>query len=356
MSSKVKLLDAHETGERVKDLAHKARDICIISPFISEPGVRLLMEALKGRKKVHLRILTRADALDVVTGATNLIALKTLLGFGKDRDDRQGRSQRTLEMRRRPEVHAKLYVFDNRHGIIGSSNLSQAGLAANLEVCCHVTDRATVTALRTVYFSPWFDSAIPLDHHYLDFLEVTSRWAQRVTGGLDRIRRLGKLRSVRIPRGKDFFDSTVQIVRAAQRGLLTERRLKGLLERGFKKGEDQDFNPEGRVFLLEALGIISREAGRVQAGAVGNEVLLPDGRTRLWKRMKSVYPNLERVLACFRKLNKPMRFKALAKAVRNLEERQESLSPECHWLVALGHLNSRREGGQGRPYVFWLRK
>ena len=61
MTDGVTPLDGKETGIELDALTKRSQIIEIISPFISMPGVDRLFGALKGRRKVDIKILTRAE-------------------------------------------------------------------------------------------------------------------------------------------------------------------------------------------------------------------------------------------------------------------------------------------------------
>ena len=103
-----------DKGTRLRDLASHARAIDIVSPFISESGLELLLTALKGGRRATLRTLTRAEPRDVIRDVISARALERLLEFSTD-------GGRSVEIRRQPDVHAKLYAFDDRAATVGSA-------------------------------------------------------------------------------------------------------------------------------------------------------------------------------------------------------------------------------------------
>jgi hypothetical protein len=58
MRDGVVLLGGKETGDQFCAFAKRAGSIDIISPFITTPGVEKRLTALKGRKKIDVKILT----------------------------------------------------------------------------------------------------------------------------------------------------------------------------------------------------------------------------------------------------------------------------------------------------------
>lgn len=52
-------------------------------------------------------------------------------------------------------MHAKLFLIDSTRAFIGSANLSEAGLSANVEILAHSTDKAAAAQLRTFFLDHW---------------------------------------------------------------------------------------------------------------------------------------------------------------------------------------------------------
>lgn len=52
-------------------------------------------------------------------------------------------------------MHAKLFLVDTARAFVGSANLSESGLAANVEIMAHSADRAACGALRTFFLDHW---------------------------------------------------------------------------------------------------------------------------------------------------------------------------------------------------------
>lgn len=95
------------------------KSIKIVSPFIGDASVKILIENLKD---VSTRILiTRYYTEDFLQGASSIQALKTLLHNG-------------FKIYCVNRLHTKLYVFDNHSGVLGSANFTYGGFFTNHEL------------------------------------------------------------------------------------------------------------------------------------------------------------------------------------------------------------------------------
>lgn len=52
-------------------------------------------------------------------------------------------------------MHAKLFLVDASRAFVGSANLSESGLSANVEILAHSTDKEAAASLRAFYLDHW---------------------------------------------------------------------------------------------------------------------------------------------------------------------------------------------------------
>jgi len=346
MPSGVEPLDGAQAGKQLVTLAADAREISVISPFISDAGASMLLDALQGRRRLQLRILTRAEPHDVMQDVMSAHALERLMAFGTA-------GGRTVEIRRESHVHAKLYLFDARTAIVGSANLTKPGLTGeNIELCCLVTKRAIVQDLRDRYFRPWFDSATPIARDYVALLRNFEAQHAGLKHTLQNVRSFGELCSVRTVRTEgDYFNSVGRLLDVLQKPC-APARISKMLRDGHEKALHRDgeeagrFNASKRIAMLKLLGLIVQRDDTLQRGPFADEVAATAGRLRLWDRMRLAYPELETMLRCFQD-HETMTYRDLAKTL-NWAEMDRRLRPGANWLVALGHLNR----SEGTPAVF----
>jgi hypothetical protein len=108
--------NATDLGPGILKRAAAARDrLWLVSPYVTSGALVAAVRACGAPSK---RLLTRYNASDILTGATDLRVVGELAAAG-------------VEVRVLSDVHAKVYVFDD-WAYVGSANLTNHGLAASL--------------------------------------------------------------------------------------------------------------------------------------------------------------------------------------------------------------------------------
>lgn len=107
------LLDAKQLSEKLRTEAELANEVILISAFITDSAVAWIASHISSSASVS--VVCRAKPHDFLQGASSISALKKILDHGWNLSINQ-------------ELHAKIYLFDNKHIYVGSSNLTQRGL------------------------------------------------------------------------------------------------------------------------------------------------------------------------------------------------------------------------------------
>jgi len=100
-------------------------ELIIAAPFIKRSEAEYVCDHLisvKSEKQPQLRVITDLRAESVLAGSLDMEALKTF--------HNRVRSSEVITL---PHLHAKVYIFDNSLAIVGSANLTTAGLDSNYE-------------------------------------------------------------------------------------------------------------------------------------------------------------------------------------------------------------------------------
>jgi phosphatidylserine/phosphatidylglycerophosphate/cardiolipin synthase-like enzyme len=113
--------------------------LLMVSPYIKDNAIAAIEQALISRasqqnRGIEIRVITRVNPNDFLSGASDIAALQQLLNW----PIRMPGS--TIEMRAIPNVHAKVWVCDRQLAIIGSGNATFPGLNSNLEYGLAVSD------------------------------------------------------------------------------------------------------------------------------------------------------------------------------------------------------------------------
>lgn len=121
-------------------LASARRDLIIACPFIKTPEAQWVCERLTAAgsiSRLRLRVMTDVRADSVLNGSLDVEALCILAGVVPN--------STVVNL---PRLHAKVYVADEQLAIVGSGNLTPAGLDSNFEYGVALTDPAVVHQVR----------------------------------------------------------------------------------------------------------------------------------------------------------------------------------------------------------------
>jgi len=135
----IKLITSDTKGDIVALLENLDRSFYLISPFI---GINTAVMLAKVLVKKHLKVvvITRFSSRDFQCGVSSLEGLKILLNAG-------------CELKAVKQLHTKLYVFDEKAFILGSSNFTDGGLISNIELNILVKDDEDIVTQGIAYFN-----------------------------------------------------------------------------------------------------------------------------------------------------------------------------------------------------------
>ena len=141
----------------------QVRDVFVASAFLRNEAVsKMLARLLKDRTApCRLRVLTRGSFSDILAGASDIASLALLT--------KAHHSDLSIECRRDPRLHAKIYVVDGCKAIITSANLTPPGLLTNIEFGMFVDSQEVVKNILD-YFEPIWKMAETFDEKVLDDL------------------------------------------------------------------------------------------------------------------------------------------------------------------------------------------
>ena len=96
------------------------QELFIVSPYIRGDAVSTVISRLRTNpwfSRLNIRLLTRNDEDALAGGHSHAEALLALLGMSDDGAPR-------VEMRWLPNLHAKIYLFDDTFALVTSANLT----------------------------------------------------------------------------------------------------------------------------------------------------------------------------------------------------------------------------------------
>ncbi|MDQ2716751.1 MAG: phospholipase D-like domain-containing protein [Chloroflexota bacterium] len=135
-------------------LAGVERRLLIVCPYIKEAVVTAMTHALLagGHSGLEIRIITRVNPDDLLSGACDIGALQHLLAWHAELPGS------TVKMRAIPNLHAKVWVCDSSLALVGSGNATSSGLDANLEYGLAVSDTQLLERILGDW-QGWWDQA-----------------------------------------------------------------------------------------------------------------------------------------------------------------------------------------------------
>jgi len=120
------------------DVISKTREkLFMSSPFINVDGVRILSDAVKTKSSIEVSLITNLTTQNIVNGITEPAALLELYKqFTQVKISSLGR------------LHAKVYLIDDKIGIITSANLTRGGLVNNFEYGVLIDDKDIISTIK----------------------------------------------------------------------------------------------------------------------------------------------------------------------------------------------------------------
>jgi phosphatidylserine/phosphatidylglycerophosphate/cardiolipin synthase-like enzyme len=100
-------------------------ELLLVSPFIKSESTDQILSNLQRRavdKEILVAVLTNLRPESVLSGSGDVEALSTL-----------GKALPRFDLIHLPSLHAKVYVADDKAGVVTSANLTRPGITGNLE-------------------------------------------------------------------------------------------------------------------------------------------------------------------------------------------------------------------------------
>ena len=124
------------------DLVSNSREQLLASPFIKANVAKMILDNKPTEAKICL--LTSYKLTNFYRKSSDLLALKCFVDS-------------SIEVRNYPRLHAKTYIFDSKHALITSANLTFGGLQSNYECGILIHDSSTVGRLKSIFIKMFAD-------------------------------------------------------------------------------------------------------------------------------------------------------------------------------------------------------
>ena len=114
-------------------------ELTVSTPFISDDGVKFLIESVSRdfKQKGFLRIITNLSPRNITQKATNPFSFTKIYEVIN-----------LVQIFHLPNLHAKVYIRDNKEAIITSGNLTSGGLYKNFEYGISIIEDNVVKEIR----------------------------------------------------------------------------------------------------------------------------------------------------------------------------------------------------------------
>jgi phosphatidylserine/phosphatidylglycerophosphate/cardiolipin synthase-like enzyme len=132
-----KFLPSPWKNEFIDVISKTRKELFISSPFVNVGGVRILTDAIQTKSSIEVSLITNLTTKNIVNGITEPIALLELYKqFAQVKISSLGR------------LHAKVYLIDDKIGVITSANLTSGGLVNNFEYGVLIDDKDIISTIK----------------------------------------------------------------------------------------------------------------------------------------------------------------------------------------------------------------
>ncbi|MCD6417173.1 phospholipase D family protein, partial [bacterium] len=124
-------------NEFIDVISKTSKKLFVSSPFINIEGVRILSDAVQKKSSIEISLITNLTTKNIVNGITEPAALLELYKqFARVKISSLGR------------LHAKVYIIDEKIGIITSANLTSGGLMNNFEYGVLIDNKSVISTIQ----------------------------------------------------------------------------------------------------------------------------------------------------------------------------------------------------------------
>lgn len=168
-------------NEFINVISKTRKELFMSSPFINVEGVRILSDAVQTKSSIEISLVTNLTTQNIVNGITEPVALLELYKqFTQVKISSLGR------------LHAKVYLIDNKIGIITSANLTSGGLISNFEYGVLIDDREVISTIKEDMLK-YYSLGNILDRNLLERINEESNKLQGIKSKTDNLIKNTKL-------------------------------------------------------------------------------------------------------------------------------------------------------------------
>ncbi|MCX8055260.1 MAG: phospholipase D family protein [Ignavibacteria bacterium] len=124
-------------NEFIETISKTENELFISSPFVNLKGVKILIDSIKEKSKVKITLLTNLTPQNIINESIDPRALLELYKHFAE-----------INISSLSRLHAKVYLIDEKIGIITSANLTSGGLIHNFEYGVLIDNKNTVLNIK----------------------------------------------------------------------------------------------------------------------------------------------------------------------------------------------------------------
>jgi hypothetical protein len=124
-------------NEFIEAISKTKKELFISSPYVNIDGINILSDAIQTKSGVEISLVTNLTTQNIVNGLTEPRALLELYKRFKQ-----------VKISSLGRLHAKVYLIDNKIGIITSANLTSGGLVNNFEYGVLIEDKIVISTIK----------------------------------------------------------------------------------------------------------------------------------------------------------------------------------------------------------------
>lgn len=147
------------------------KKLYVASPFISVTGVNLIKNWIKNRKNTEVNILTNFSDFYTMFSQNNPVS--PVINLRMSLNER-------VQVKSLSNLHAKLFMADNKSALAGSSNLTMGGSYTNLELNWIFNNKNKKGKEQLILLTQWYEDAWHLGSICTDqeMSEIEERWKE----------------------------------------------------------------------------------------------------------------------------------------------------------------------------------
>ncbi len=354
------VLEGSELLSVIAEHFKHAEDIKIVTPFLTQPGARLLLSLLPKRKPnsgKKVSIITRFDERSIGTGFCEPDALKLLW-------DESVAKGYEFHSRKLPTIHAKMILITRektrtRKDVLGSANVTYKGLAEydSREACVLLDDNQSIAKNDTMW-RKWYQKAESITKKQI------KTWKSQLPELEKKYNAPFKpaLRACLVITHENSYTESLKWV--LQKGTRTNGLSSNDLQHQLAADPETGAKPENLSEFLHYLGLVDFEDDRLFTTELGRQVLseLTQMKFELLEALLYArYPQLQdflnamstRTFRTYRKtLSEIKTVRTRSKFISGKKLDYGVLSPAKNWLKSMRRLEERKVKGKGNVLEF----